>query len=87
MRQIFVALVVCIPLTLAVLFIVNNVISDTFPLFRESPMDELDVIQQTYEAGLDHCESNYDNFEKINENEEYRKCIDSVETWYVENLK
>ncbi len=87
MRQIFVALVVCIPLTLAALFIVNNVLSDTFPLFREDPMNELDFIKQTYEAGLDHCENNYDNVEKINKIEEYRECIDSVEIWYLENSK
>ena len=72
---------------MALVFIVNNVASDTFPLLIEEPMNESDYIKQTYEAGLDFCENNYGGKKTIEKNEEYRKCIDSVETWHAENLE
>ncbi|MDH3313971.1 MAG: hypothetical protein OEM28_12640 [Nitrosopumilus sp.] len=46
MRQIFVILAVGVPLFLAALFI-------------ETPFDESQNLQQTYQAGLNHCENNY----------------------------
>lgn len=87
MRQIFVILVVCTPLFLAALFIANSIASDTFPMFREAPIDETQYLDQTYQAGLDHCENNYGDFDTLDKKNEYEKCINSVETWYLENLK
>jgi hypothetical protein len=54
MRQIFVILPVGTLLFLAALFIVNAIVSETFPMFRETPMDESQNLQQTFQAGLDH---------------------------------
>ena len=87
MRQIFVILAVGMPLFLAAIFIVNSVVSDTFPMFRETPMDESQNLQQTYQAGLDHCENNYGNFDTLDKKNEYEECINSVETWHAENLE
>lgn len=87
MRQIFVILAITLPLVLAFVFIINNVVSGTFPLFRSTPIDESDYLNQTYEAGLDYCKNNYRDIETIEKNEEYRNCIDSVETWHAVNLK
>ena len=87
MRQIFVILGVGVPLFLAALFIVNSVVSDSFPMFREMPFDESQNVQQTYQAGLNHCENNYGNFDTLDKKNEYEECINSVETWYAENIK
>ena len=87
MRQIFIILAVGAPLFLAALFIVNSIVTDSFPMFRETPMDESQYLQQTYQAGLDHCENSYENFDTLDIKNEYEECINSVETWYVENLK
>jgi len=54
MRQIFVILAVGTLLFLAALFIVNAIVSETFPMFRETPMNESQNLQQTFQAGLDH---------------------------------
>ncbi|MDH3486983.1 MAG: hypothetical protein OEL82_02935 [Nitrosopumilus sp.] len=54
MRQVLVVSVVVIPLVLSVVLIVNGVVSDTFPMFREIPMNESQYLQQTYQAGLEH---------------------------------
>ena len=54
MRQIFVILAVGMPLFLAALFIVNSIVSNSFPMFGETPLDESQNLQQTYQAGLDH---------------------------------
>jgi hypothetical protein len=87
MRQIFVILAVGVPLFLAALFIVNGIVSETFPMFRETPFDESQNLQQTYQAGLDHCENNYVNSDTIDVKNEYEQCITSVETWHAENLE
>jgi len=87
MRQIFVILAVGTPLFLAALFIVNAIVSETFPISREIPMDELQYLQQTYQAGLDHCKNNYKNFDALGGKNEYEQCINSVETWYAESLE
>ena len=65
MRQIFVILAVGMPLFLAVLFIVNSIVSDSFLMFRETPIDESEYLQQTYQAGLNHCENNNGNFDRL----------------------
>ena len=87
MRQIFVIIAVGAPLCLAVLFIANNITSDNFPMFGETPFDESENLQQTYQAGLNYCESNYRNFETLDKKIEYEQCIDAVETWYAENIE
>lgn len=87
MRQIFVILAVGAPLFLAALFIANSIISDNSPMFREIPFDESQNLQQTYQAGLNHCESNYGNFDTLDKKNEYKQCINSVETWYAENVE
>jgi len=87
MRQIFVILAVGVPLFLAALFIVNGIVSDSFPMFREIPFNESQNLQQTYQAGLDHCENNYGNFDTLDKKNEYEECINSVETWYAENIE
>ncbi len=87
MRRIFVITAVGAPLFLAALFIANSIASDSFPIFREAPFDESQNLQQTYQAGLDHCESNYGNFDTLDKKNEYEKCINSVETWYAENVE
>ena len=65
MRQIFVITAVGAPLFLAALFIANSIASNSFPMFRETPLDESQNLQQTYQAGLDHCENNYGNFDTL----------------------
>jgi hypothetical protein len=87
MRRIFVILAVGMPLFLAALFIVNGMVSETFPMFREIPFDESQNLEQTYQAGLDHCKNNYGNSNTLDMKNEYEQCVDSVETWYAENLK
>jgi hypothetical protein len=87
MRQIFVIIAVGAPLFLAALFIANSIASDSFPMFRETPFDESQNLQQTYQAGLDHCENNYGNFDTLDKKNEYEQCINSVETWYAENIE
>ncbi|MDH3340626.1 MAG: hypothetical protein OEL84_04990 [Nitrosopumilus sp.] len=87
MRQIFVILAVGAPLFLAALFIANSIVSDNSPMFREIPFDESQNLQQTYQAGLNHCESNYENFDTLDKKNEYEQCINSVETWYAENVE
>ena len=87
MRQIFVMLAVGLPLFFAALFIVNGIVSDTFPMFIDTPFDESENLQQTYQAGLNHCENNYKNHDAFDKRNEYEKCINSVETWYAENIE
>jgi len=87
MRQIFVILAVGAPLFLAALFIANSIVSDNSPMFREIPFDESQNLQQTYQAGLNHCENNYGNFDTLDKKNEYEQCINSVETWYAENVE
>ena len=84
MKKIIVVFAVGAPLALAALFIVNSIVSDTSLMFRPPPLDESQNLQQTYQAGLDFCETNYGSVGKIDSKEEYKKCIDLVETWYVE---
>ena len=67
MRQVFVILVVGMPLFFAALFIVNSIASDNFPMFIETPFDESQNLQQTHQAGLNHCENNYINFDTVDE--------------------
>ncbi|WP_316505480.1 hypothetical protein [Nitrosopumilus sp.] len=87
MRQIFVILGVGLPLSIAVFFIANSVASDNFPMFVETPFDESQTLQQTYQAGLNHCENNYGNFDTFDKENEYENCINLVEKWYVENIE
>ena len=87
MRQIFVILVVGVPLSLAALFITNSIVSDNFPMFRDAPFDESQTLEQTYQAGLNHCKNSYGNFDTLKNKNEYDKCINSVETWYAENVE
>jgi len=87
MRQIFIILAVVAPLFLAALFIVNTIVSETFPMFIETPFDESQNLEQTYQAGLEHCEDNYGNSDTLDKKNEYVKCINSVEEWYAESLE
>ena len=87
MRQIFVILAVGVPLFLAALFIVNSVVSDSFPMFREIPFDESQNLQLTYQAGLNYCENNYGDFDTLDKKMRYEECVNSVETWNAENLE
>jgi hypothetical protein len=87
MRQIFIILAVVAPLFLAALFIVNSIVLETFPMFREIPFDESQNLEQTYQAGLEHCEDNYGNLDTLDKKNEYVKCINSVEEWYAESLE
>ncbi len=87
MRQIFVILAVGTPLFLAALFIVNGIVSESFPMFIETSFDESQNVQQTYRAGLDHCENNYGNSDALDMKNEYEKCVNSVEMWYAENVE
>ena len=87
MRQIFVVLAVGMPLFLAALLIVNGIVSETFPLFRETPFDETQNLKQIYQAGLNHCENNYKNPDALDKRNKYEQCINSVETWYAEKIE
>ncbi|MDH5569513.1 MAG: hypothetical protein OEX98_06965 [Nitrosopumilus sp.] len=87
MRQIFVILAVGVPLFLAALFIVNGIISETFPMLIETPFDESQNLQQTYQAGLNHCENNYEKSDALDKKNGYEECVDSVEKWYAENIE
>ena len=87
MRRIFVILAVGMPLFLAALFIINAIVSETFPMSIETPFDESQNLEQTYQAGLNHCENNYENSDALDEKNEYVKCISSVEAWYAESLE
>ena len=87
MRQIFVTFTIGMPLILAAVFIVNSVASNSFPMFREIPFDESQILQQSYQAGLDHCENNYGDFDTLDKKKEYEECISLVETWYSENIE
>lgn len=87
MRQIFVILAVGMPLLFAALFIVNGIASETFPMFRGTPFDESQSLQQTYQAGLTHCENNYGNFDGLDKKNEYEKCVNSVKSWHAENIE
>jgi hypothetical protein len=80
-------LAVGMPLFLAALLIVNGIVSDTFPMFREIPFDELQNLQQTYHAGLNHYESDYENSNALDMKNEYEQCIKLVETWHAENIE
>lgn len=87
MRQIFVALAVGLPLIIAVVFIVNSVVSDSFPMSTETPFDESQNFYQTYQAGLNHCENNYGNFDALDKKNEYEECISLVETWHTKDIE
>jgi len=87
MRQIFVILAVGVPLLFAALFIVNGIISGTFPMFIETPFDESQNLQQTYQAGLNHCENNYGKSDVLDKKNRYEECVDLVEKWYAENIE
>ncbi|MDH3361751.1 MAG: hypothetical protein OEL56_06970 [Nitrosopumilus sp.] len=87
MRQIFVILAVGVPLLFAALFIVNGIISETFPMFIETPFDESQNLQQTYQAGLNHCENNYGKSDALDKKNRYEECVDLVEKWYAENIE
>jgi len=87
MKSIFVVFAISLPLSLAAVFIVNSVVSDNFPMGRDIPTDESQYLQQTYHAALNYCENNYGDVDKLKEKVSYEKCIESVERWYVENLK
>ena len=87
MRQVFVILAVGLPLVIAVFFISNSVASDNFPMFVEPPFDESQTLQQTYQAGLNHCENNYGDSDTFDKENKYENCVNSVEKWYVENIE
>ena len=87
MRQVFVILAVGLPLSIAVFLITSSVASDNFPMFVEPPFDESQTLQQTYQAGLNHCENNYGDSDTFDKENEYENCVNSVEKWYVENIE
>ena len=80
-------LAVGMPLFLAVLLIVNGIVSDTFPMFIETPFDESQNLKQTYRTGLNHCKNNYEDSDSLDKKNGYEQCIKSVETWYAENIE
>lgn len=86
MRQIFVVLVVGIPLMLAAVFIANNAASNNFPLIQPDWVDESQAVEETYQAGLNHCLNNYETVgNSIASKSEYEKCIETVEDWHNKN--
>ena len=88
MRQIFVVLVVGIPLVLAAVFIASNALSNTFPLVQPDWIDESQAVEETYQAGLNHCLNNYESAgNSIASKSEYEKCIQAVEDWHNENIE
>lgn len=84
MHKIIVLIAIGVPLTVAGIFIMYSVENETFPLFEEDTFDEKQSIQETYEAALEFCSNNY-QFENIKDKEEYDNCINSVESWFLEN--
>ena len=82
MKKIFPLLFVVIPLGLAMIFIINGVISETFPFFRE-PVNQSQFLEQTYEAAKKYCENNK-NPNLINDHH-YNECIKDVEEWFEQN--
>lgn len=84
MHKIVVLVAIGVPLTVAGIFITYTVENETFPFFQENTFDEKQSIQETYEAALEFCSTNY-QFENIKGKEEYDSCINSVESWFLEN--
>lgn len=84
MKKIIPFLIVGIPLCLSVIFIVNTIESQTFPLLRDDTLTDEENIHQTYKSGLEYCKKSYQPT-IISENNEFKKCIDSVEKWYLKN--
>lgn len=72
---------------MAALFIVNGIISETFPMFIETSFDESQNLQQTYQAGLNYCKNNYGKSDALDKKNGYDECVDSVEKWYAENIE
>ena len=82
MKKVFGMLFVTVPLGLATIFIINGIVSETFPFFRE-PVDESKFLEQTYEAAKKHCENNK-NSSLVN-GQKYNECIKVVEEWFEQN--
>ena len=82
MKKIFVLLFVAGPLGLAILFIINGIMSETLPLFRE-PTNNSQFLEQTYEAAKQYCENLKNS--TINQEQSYGECMRSVEEWFEKN--
>ena len=78
----FVVLFVTVPLGMSVLFIVNGVVSESFPFFVE-PSDEPKFLNQAYEVAKEHCMNN--NNSEIETNQSYEECIKRIEEWFENN--
>ena len=82
MKKIFVVLFVTGPLGLALLFIINGIMSETLPLFIE-PINDSPFLEQTYEAAKQYCENLKNS--TTNQEQSYKKCMNSVEEWFEQN--
>ena len=82
MKKIFVIMFVTGPLGLAILFIINGIMSETFPLFRE-PINNSQFLEQTYEAAKQYCKNLKNSV--INHEQSYTQCMNSIEEWFDEN--
>ena len=59
MKKIFVFLVIALPLVFAGIFILNSIDSVNFPMIRETPLNESEILEETYKSALEYCENNY----------------------------
>ena len=84
MKHPLVLLVIVVPLAIAAFFITNNLMSGTSPFSRSTPQTDSEFIDQTYQAALNHCETNYGTNPTLEEQSAYQECINSVENWYDE---
>ena len=82
MKRIFVALFVTIPLGMAALFIINGIVSETFPLFTGT-VDQSQLLEETYEAAKERCQNNQNS--EMSQPQSYDECIKMVEKWFEEN--
>ena len=82
MKKVFVVLFVTIPLGLASIFIINGVVSETFPLFRE-PIGESQFLDQTFQAAKEYCQNNKNT--EVNQSQSYEECMKMVEEWFADN--
>ena len=82
MKKVFAMLFVTVPLGLAIIFIINGIVSETFPFFIE-PINESKFLEQTYEAAKNYCENNK-NSGLVN-GQDYTECIKVVEEWFEQN--
>ena len=82
MKKIFVIMFVTGPLGLAIIVIINGIMSETLPLFKEQ-VNNSQFLEQTYEAAKEYCENLKNS--TVNQERSYSQCMNSVEEWFEEN--